>query len=118
MSFKDFLFWQPKQSFFKLACRSKTGTFLLVLFNYLIWVFLVFLSFKLVKKDANIFWQLFLSTLMAEIVERFSKSFLFWSRPICKYKYSLPKGLVKSWYNTGSYFFLFNTPSFLKICFY
>jgi membrane-associated phospholipid phosphatase len=103
MSLKNFLFWQPKQSLLKLACRSKTGEFLLVFLNYLIWFFLVFLSFKLVKKDANIFWQLFLSTFIAETVERFSKSFLFWSRPICKYKYLLPKGLVKNWYNTGSF---------------
>ena len=103
MHLKDFLFWQPKQSLFKLACRSKTGTYLLVVFNYLIWFFLAFLSFNLVKLDANIFWQLFLSTLIAETVERFSKSFLFWSRPICKHKYTLPKGLVKNWYNTGSF---------------
>jgi len=103
MSLKNLLFWQPKQNLLNLANRSKTGRFLLVTLNYLIWVFFIFLSLKLVKQDANIFWQLFLSTLITEVIERSCKSFFFWSRPICKYKYSLPKGLVKSWYNTGSF---------------
>ncbi len=103
MFLKNILFWQPKQSLFKLACKTKFGSSTLVFFNYLIWFFLIFVSFRLVAFDANIFWQLFLATLLAEIIERFCKSFLFWSRPICKYKYTLPPGLVKSWYDTGSF---------------
>lgn len=103
MLLKNILFWQPKQSLFKLICRHHHGPSLLVFLNYLIWLFFVFLSFKLVVLDANIFWQLFLSTLVAEIIERTSKSLFFWSRPISKYKYNLPKGLVKSWYDTGSF---------------
>jgi len=103
MFLKNILFWQPKQSLFKLACKTKFGSLTLVFFNYLIWFFLALISFRLVAFDANIFWQLFLATLMAEIIERFSKSFFFWSRPICIHKYTLPPGLVKSWYDTGSF---------------
>lgn len=103
MFLKSILFWQPRQSLFKILCRTSFGTKILIILNYLIWLILFFVSYLLIKSDANIFWQLLLATLFAEIIERFSKAFLFWSRPISKYKHNLPKGLVKSWYDTGSF---------------
>jgi len=103
MFLKSILFWQPRQSLFKILCRTNLGTKLLIILNYLIWLILAFVSYLLIKSNANIFWQLLLATLFAEVVERFSKAFLFWSRPISKYKHNLPKGLVKSWYDTGSF---------------
>jgi len=103
MFLKSILFWQPRQSLFKAMCRSAFGVKLLIVLNYLIWLILAYVSYLLIKNDANIFWQLLLATLFAETDERFSKAFLFWSRPISRHKHVLPKGLVKSWYDTGSF---------------
>jgi len=103
MFLKSLLFWQPRQSLFKVLSRTDFGIKLLLILNYLIWLILFLVAFLLIKSDANIFWQLLLASLFAETIERFYKTFLFWSRPISKYKHNLPNGLVKSWYDTGSF---------------
>jgi len=114
---KTILFWQPRFDFLKWLESSKPGKYLMVLFNYSIWFFFIFISFLLVSKNANTFWLLFTITIVAEFVERFIKSNVYWRRPMFVKKDQVPKGLVKSWYETGSfpsghtikatYFFLF-----------
>lgn len=110
------LFWQPKQNFLKIISHPLDGLFLILL-NYSIWVFLFFCSFLLIKNAANTFWQILIATLIAEVFERLSKKYVFWQRPLYQKNKKVPKGLVESWYNTGSfpsghtsktvYFFLF-----------
>lgn len=115
--FKSFLFWQPRFDFLKWLESSKTGSYLMIFFNYTIWFFFIFVSFLLVSKNANTFWILFIITIIAELIERFIKNKIYWRRPMFVRKDEVPKGLVKNWYETGSfpsghtikatYFFLF-----------
>ncbi|MBU3935106.1 phosphatase PAP2 family protein [Patescibacteria group bacterium] len=110
------LFWQSRTNYLKILSAPFNGNLLLFL-NYAIWFFLFFIAFLLVKKDGNIFWQLLLITSSAEVVERFLKRYNFWQRPLYQKTKKTPRGLVESWYNTGSfpsghttkltYFFLF-----------
>ncbi len=101
--FQAILFWQPKFDLLKSLLKTNFGSILVVILNYLIWVILAIMSFILISHDPNIFWQLLLATTLAEIIERLSKAYFFWSRPIGKHKNTLPKGLVKCWYDTGSF---------------
>jgi len=124
---KKFFFWQSQISIFKKLNSSKFGQNLIIILNYLIWVFLFFISFLLIKKDINTFWQILPATVLSEFIEKFFKNKIYWKRPIYKQakaqspaggQVKLPKGLVQSWYNTGSfpsghtvkavYFFLFS----------
>lgn len=110
------LFWQPRKNYLKIISRPCYG-WILILLNYAIWLFLFFISFLLIKNDINAFWQLLIATTIAELIERQSKKRPFWQRPLYKKNKKVPKGLVRSWYNTGSfpsghttkavYFFLF-----------
>lgn len=89
----------------------------MIFLNYFIWIFFIFVSFLLVFKDINIFWQLFVCTLFGEIIEKYGKSHALWKRPFFARHDHVPTGLVESWYETGSfpsghtlkatYFFLF-----------
>jgi len=101
--FKSFLFWQPKKdwlTFFKQSSLRKT---ILIVLNYLIWILFFYLSYLLIRKDTNIFWQIFIATIIAEAVERFLKSKIYWRRPLFKKNNDLPPGLVNKWYKTGSF---------------
>lgn len=111
------LFWQPQFDLIKIINKFKYSTALMIFLNYFIWVFFVFISFLLVFKDINIFWQLFIATFFGEIIEKYGKSHALWKRPFFKRHTHVPTGLVESWYETGSfpsghtlkatYFFLF-----------
>ena len=98
-----FLFWQPQKDFFKKTTQYKYGNQLLIVINYTIWVFLFFVSYFLIKKDINIFWQLFFATLIGEIVEKILKIKSFWKRPLHINNNTLPDGFLKSWYRKGSF---------------
>lgn len=112
-----FLFWQPKSDILRFLNRTTIGRIFIIIFNYSIWLFLFYLSLKLIKHNPNIFWQLFAATLIGEIVEKYGKSHALWRRPLFQRHDSTPMGLVDSWYKTGSfpsghtikatYFFLF-----------
>lgn len=115
--FKNILFWQPKFDLIKIFSKLPFNTYLMVFLNYAIWLFFVFISFLLVFKNYNIFWQLFIVTAFGEAIEKYGKSHALWKRPFFKRHSHVPKGLVESWYETGSfpsghtlkaiYFFLF-----------
>ncbi len=98
-----FLFWQPKRDILRFLNRSTFGRLFIIIFNYSIWLFLFYLSLKLVKYNPNIFWQLFVATFIGEIVEKYGKSHALWRRPLFQRHDSTPIGLVDSWYKTGSF---------------
>lgn len=112
------LFWQPQFDLLKIINKFRFSTALMIFLNYFIWIFFVFISFLLVFKDINIFWQLLLATFVGEIIEKYGKSHALWKRPFFKHHSHVPEGLVESWYETGSfpsghtlkatYFFLFS----------
>lgn len=98
-----FLFWQPRTDFF---CHFSSFTFgrrLLLLFNYIIWLFFFFISFLLIRSNQNTFWQIFFATLISEITEKYLKIKCFWYRPLCRHIDRLPKGFLRSWYQNGSF---------------
>ena len=100
---KSVFFWQPKHDFLKTMLKSRFGKKCLIIGNYLIWTFLFYISYRLIRFQTNIFWQILVATIIAEITERFIKSKVFWKRPLFERKDPLPPGLVKSWYMTGSF---------------
>jgi len=100
---KKFLFWQPKTDWFKKISKYKYGNCFLVFINYIIWIFLFFISFLLIREQTNIFWQLFIATFTSEIVEKFLKVQPLWKRPLHLGNNMLPNGLLKSWYKKGSF---------------
>lgn len=97
------LFWQPKTDWFKLLASKKYGHPFLLVLNYCLWLFLFYISYLLIKTDINIFWQLFLATIISEIVEKILKSKQFWPRPLHLRQNVLPKGILKGWYLKGSF---------------
>lgn len=111
------LFWQPQFDLLKIINKLRYHTAILIFLNYFIWLFFVFVSFLLVFKNINIFWQLFIATFLGEIIEKYGKSHALWKRPFFSHHQHVPQGLVESWYETGSfpsghtlkatYFFLF-----------
>jgi len=110
------LFWQPRKNYLKIISHPCRGL-ILILLNYFIWIFLFLISLLLVKNTINAFWQILIATIIAELIERQSKKHVLWQRPLYQKNKKVPKGLVQSWYNTGSfpsghatkavYFFLF-----------
>lgn len=100
---KKILFWQPKKDLFKHISQTKYGNQFLVVINYVIWVYFFFVSYFLIKQDTNIFWQLFFATIISEIIEKTLKTKSFWKRPIHLNNNVLPNGLLKSWYQKGSF---------------
>lgn len=116
MKQEGFLFWQPQKNFLKIISKTGNG-YLVVFLNYAIWLLLFFSSYLLVKNNPNSFWQLLIVTFIAEAIERTAKKHPLWCRPMYKKNKTVPRGLVQSWYNTGSfpsghavktiYFFLF-----------
>lgn len=100
---KKILFWQPKKDYFKLLSKFPIGNFLLIISNYIIWIFLFYISYLLIRKDFNIFGQLLFATVLSEIIEKYLKTKKTWFRPVAKNKNKIPKGLIKHWYTNGSF---------------
>jgi membrane-associated phospholipid phosphatase len=103
MNKKSIFFWQPKVDFLKLSNRSFVGQSTVVFLNYIIWVFLFFISYLLIRFNTNIFWQLLIATIIGEMVEKYGKSHALWRRPLFQRNDTTPVGLVDSWYKTGSF---------------
>ncbi len=97
------LFWQSRVDYLRLLSSFKFGRILLVFLNYAIWLFFFYLSYLLVKFDANIFWQLLLATILAELIEKIFKRKNLWPRPMFLRHDQTPLGLVDSWYRSGSF---------------
>lgn len=100
---KNFLFWQPQTDWFKKISKQKYGNYFLVFINYIIWIFLFYISFLLIKNEINIFWRLLIATVLSEAIEKFLKLKSFWPRPLSLGKNDIPNGLLKSWYKKGSF---------------
>jgi len=98
-----FLFWQPKTDWFKTISQKKHGNLFLVFFNYFLWFFLFYISYCLIKSNTNIFWQLFLATVLSEIIEKFLKKQILWRRPLHLRNNCIPDGMIKSCYKHGSF---------------
>ena len=98
-----FLFWQPERDLLKTLLGLDKGKYILIFFNYIIWIFLFYISYLLVKNDINSFWQLLIAVVSTEIVERYVKKKIYWRRPLFNRKDKTPPGLVDKWYKTGSF---------------
>ena len=117
LSLKKILFWQPKKDFLVVFDHDFWGEIALIFLNYSIWVFFFFVSYRLISFDINFFGRLFVATIIAELIERYLKKKCLWLRPMFNRRKVAPKGLVNSWYYSGSfpsghtmkttYFFLF-----------
>jgi len=117
MILKSFLFWQPKTDYLKLLKTTKISRTLTVFLNYLIWFFLFFISYLLIKSKTNLFWLILIATVVGEFIEKIGKKMCLWKRPMTLRHDTVPPGLVQKWYQTGSfpsghtikatYFFLF-----------
>ena len=104
MSFiKSLLFWQPKKDWLLWFEQNLLRKKILIILNYVIWIFFFYVSYLLIRKNANIFWQILIATIIAEVFERFLKSKIYWRRPLFEKNDNLPPGLVKKWYKTGSF---------------
>lgn len=103
MKNKNIFFWQPHSDILALLNQSFFGKTIVVILNYLIWIFLFYISFLLIRFQTNIFWQLLFATILGEIIERYGKSHALWRRPLFQRNDSTPIGLVDSWYKTGSF---------------
>lgn len=99
----SFLFWQPSVDYLKLITSSQLGRITLIIINYLIWVFLFYISYLLIKSNTNTFWQILFASFLSELIERFLKSKVYWVRPMFIRHDSTPIGLVDKWYKTGSF---------------
>jgi undecaprenyl-diphosphatase len=97
------LFWQPTVDWFKVISQKKHGNFFLVFFNYFLWLFLFCVSYKLIKQDINLFWQLLFATIISEIIEKFLKKQVLWRRPIHLRDNCVPNGMIQSCYKHGSF---------------
>jgi len=100
---KSILFWQPTTDYLRWFQENILGKKILIILNYIIWLFFFYLSYLLIKNNSNVFWQILFATIIAEVVERFVKSKVSWRRPMFEHKDKTPVGLVDSWYKTGSF---------------
>jgi membrane-associated phospholipid phosphatase len=100
---KEILFWQPKKDWFKSTSDLRNGRKFLIIINYVIWIFLFYVSYLLIRQNANIFWQLLVATVVSEIIEKIFKTKSLWKRPLYKNNNILPTGFLKSWYQKGSF---------------
>lgn len=76
---------------------------IMVLFNYSIWYYLLFIYFLVVGQSVNAFWQILVATIIGEFIEKFGKKHQLWPRPLYARRDQPPPGLVERWYNTGSF---------------
>lgn len=100
---RSILFWQPSKDILPFFLKTKLSRIVLVILNYLIWVYYFYVSYLLIRSDINFFGQLFIATFIAELVERFIKNKRLWTRPLFNRSHKTPPGLVDSWYKTGSF---------------
>jgi undecaprenyl-diphosphatase len=100
---RKILFWQPKGKPLAFFLKNKIDEIILIFLNYAIWLVMFYIVFLLVKLDNSIFFKILIAILIGEFVERFLKRKFFWPRPMFKKGLKTPPGLVKSWYNTGSF---------------
>lgn len=100
---KKILFWQPEIDFFHHFSRTKLGPKAVVVSNYLIWFFLFYISYLLIRSRINIFWQLLIATVISEIIEKKLKIKKWWFRPLVKRQHQIPAGLLTKWYQIGSF---------------
>ncbi len=102
-AFHRFLFWQPSTDFFGWLSSRPFGSKVIVVSNYLIWLYLFYLSSLLIKVDLNIFWQLLVASILSEVIEKYLKTQKFWLRPLVSLHHRLPSGLLTKWYRVGSF---------------
>ena len=100
---KSILFWQPRIDYLPWFESNSFRKKILVVLNYIIWLFFFYISFILIKSDINIFGQILMATIIAEIIERYLKSKINWRRPLFNRNNQTPFGLVDRWYKTGSF---------------
>ncbi|OGL53252.1 hypothetical protein A3K55_02060 [Candidatus Shapirobacteria bacterium RBG_13_44_7] len=100
---KKLLFWQPKKDYYHFLSNHSLGKNLLVSTNYLIWVFLFYVSYLLIKNQTNIFWQLLIATIASEVIEKILKLKDYWKRPAFTNGNQVARGLIKAWYTKGSF---------------
>jgi len=98
-----FLFWQPKTDYLKSLAKSKFKLSLLVVLNYLIWIFLFYISYLLARHSTLIIGKIFIITLLSEVIEKILKKRIYWRRPLFVRHDKTPPGLIDSWYKTGSF---------------
>lgn len=103
MNQRNLLFWQPRWDFLKIFSSSPIGKISLVVLNYLIWIFLFYISYLLIKNNPNVFGQILLATIFSEIIEKVLKQKVYWRRPMFVRHDETPTGLVDKWYQTGSF---------------
>lgn len=103
MSLISFLFWQPKGNFYERIDHIKYKRFLILFFNYFLWIFLFFVSYLMIKKDIQYFWKLLFASLVTELMEKFIKSKKMWLRPLFYKKIPIGKNLFQCNYNKGSF---------------
>ncbi len=100
---RKLLFWQPSIDCYRLLSQHRYGQSFLVATNYLIWFFLFFVSYLLIKQNTNVFWQLLLATITSEVIEKIVKVKNLWKRPAFANGNQIPNGFIKSWYLKGSF---------------
>jgi membrane-associated phospholipid phosphatase len=99
----NLFFWQPQTDILRWLNHRIWGRVSIIILNYLIWFYLFYVSVKLISFNTNIFWQLLIATVVGETVERYGKSHALWRRPMFTRHDATPPGLVKKWYQTGSF---------------
>jgi len=99
----NLLFWQPKTPYLQKILALEYGNMLMVLLNYQIWFFLLFMVFLLITKTPNSFLPIVICTIIGEYVEKFGKKHGPWKRPILAHHQEPPPGLVTRWYKSGSF---------------
>lgn len=97
------LFWQPHPDYLKLLSAYPFGKKILIVLNYAIWLFLFYVSYRLIRSSPNFFGQILLATVVSEVIERWLKNKIYWKRPMFVRHDSTPTGLVDKWYKTGSF---------------
>lgn len=97
------LFWQPRFDYLEHILKKKDGQFKIVFLNYLIWFFLLFVTYLLLNLQPSLFFTISISMIFAELIEKFGKKHALWRRPLFKRHQHTPPGLVDSWYKTGSF---------------
>lgn len=99
----NFLFWQPKTDYLKKILSHEYGNMLMVILNYSIWYYLIFLYYLVVSRAVWVFWPMMLAYWIGDLIEKYGKKYQLWRRPLFNRQEQPPAGLVKKWYCTGSF---------------
>lgn len=75
----------------------------MVLFNYSVWYYLLFICYLIFSVAPQSFGQVFIALVIGELVERYGKKHALWKRPLYQRRDQIPPGLVAKWYKTGSF---------------